>query len=188
MKAVIFSHLKESRYWGFPMLALALVFFNVNLVVAGAAIFLWLETNFFNRAAVLYVKRLQTDAEMPTRATPDSAGLDLYAATNALLKAKTTMWIATELKTEIPEGHVGFLMGKSGLIKNHSVVLANGAGIIDADYRGVLTVGLKNESDEDFEIQVGDKIAQLVILKYTKVQVEPANELSVTFRGENGLE
>ncbi len=95
--------------------------------------------------------------------------------------------VPTGIYVEIPEGYEGQVRARSGLAIKKGIGLVNGIGTIDSDYRGELCVPLINWGSEPFEIQDGDRIAQLVIAKYERVQIELVQELGDTDRGEGGF-
>ena len=88
---------------------------------------------------------------------------------------------------EVPEGYEAQVRARSGLAIKHGIGLLNGIGTIDADYRGEVRVPLINWSKEDFVINDGDRIGQVIITSYEKVDIELAEELSDTERGEGGF-
>ena len=134
-------------------------------------------------------KRLRPQAEAPRRATPGAAGLDLCACLDApLTLAPGQLALApTGVAVEIPEGMVGLLFGRSGLGVKHGVCLSNGVGVIDADYRGEICAGLCNVGSAPYEIQPGERVAQLVLLPIAAPQPEEAEELTETARGAGGF-
>ena len=112
----------------------------------------------------LQIKRVRAEATLPERATRDSAGLDLRACTDeeiCIMPGETAV-LPTGLAVALPEGSVGLVFGRSGLGIRHGIVPANAVGVIDADYRGEIMVGLANHSAEPYIIVPGDRIAQLV--------------------------
>ena len=111
---------------------------------------------------ILRIRKVHDSAILPTRATPDSAGLDLYSPRNYVIRKGGNLLINLELKIEIPVGHFGKIEGKSGLAYYNSIGV--GAGVIDKDYTGRIQVLLFNHGDEHFLIDRGDAVAQLLIL------------------------
>ena len=137
----------------------------------------------------LQIQRVRAGAALPERATPDSAGLDLRACTDAetcILPGETAV-LPTGLAVALPEGSVGLVFGRSGLGIRHGIVPANAVGVIDADYRGEIMVGLTNHAAEPYIIVPGDRIAQLVILPVLTPPVQEVDMLSETVRGQGGL-
>ena len=125
----------------------------------------------------------------PKYATEGSSGMDLcaYLDEPIVLKPMERRLIPTGLFAEIPAGYEGQVRARSGLAIKHGIGLVNSIGTIDSDYRGEYLIPLINFGSEDFVINDGDRIAQLVIAKYEKVEIEPVEELSDTERGEGGF-
>ena len=126
---------------------------------------------------------------VPTYATEGASGMDLRAYTEdpIVLQPMERKLIPTGLFVEIPRGYEGQVRARSGLAIKKGIGLVNSIGTIDSDYRGELCVPLINFGSESFEIENGDRIAQLVIAKYEKVEVELTDELEDTERGEGGF-
>ncbi len=126
--------------------------------------------------------------ELPEYKTAFSAGMDLRANLEAsvLLKPLERKIIPTGLYIEIPPGYEGQIRPRSGLAIKHGIGCPNSPGTIDADYRGELGVILVNLSKEDFTINDGERIAQLVIAKHETIVWEEVGELSETVRGTGG--
>ena len=132
------------------------------------------------------VKQLHQKATLPTRATVNSAGLDLYAPEQIVIKAKSMKMIPVGIAMSIPKGMYGRLAPRSGLTVKREIDVK--AGVVDNDFRGEITVVLKNMGDKDQEFNVGDKIAQLILEKYDDSQpVEWTMELDKTEREQNGF-
>ena len=116
-------------------------------------------------SAAVSIKRLHPDARIPSTAYAGDAGLDLSSVERLVLRPGRRSMVATGLAVAIPAGHAGFVQPRSGLAANHGIAVVNSPGLIDAGYRGELRVVLLNTDPErDFTIEVGDRIAQLVIL------------------------
>lgn len=126
---------------------------------------------------------------MPEYATSGAAGFDISAWLDRpfVLKAGERALIPTGLYFEVPEGYEAQVRARSGLAIKHGIGLVNGIGTVDADYRGEIRVPLINWSNEDFVINDGDRIGQVIITSYEKVELEAAEELSDTERGEGGF-
>jgi dUTP pyrophosphatase len=136
----------------------------------------------------LAVRRLSDAATMPTRANDGDAGLDLYAAEAATLRPGDRAMVATGIALEIPEGHAGLVLPRSGLAARHGIALVNAPGLIDSGYRGEVRVLLLNtDREEPFEIAPGDRIAQLLITPFAGATPIEATELAMTSRGEGGF-
>lgn len=127
---------------------------------------------------------LDDGAKMPTRAHPFDAGLDLYAQEDRIIEAKGSAVFDTGVHVQIPEGCVGFLKSKSGLNVKHGIV---SDGVIDSGYTGSIVVKLYNLSGFDYKVHAGDKISQLVILPCLLPELELADDLEDTDRGDGGF-
>ncbi|MBL7575098.1 dUTP pyrophosphatase [Peptoniphilus asaccharolyticus DSM 20463] len=125
----------------------------------------------------------------PAYETTGSAGMDIRANLDEqfILKPMSRAAIPTGLYMEIPEGYEAQVRARSGLAFKYGISLTNGIGTIDSDYRGELKVLLINLGDEDFVINNGDRIAQLVIAKYEKVEFVVVEDLSETDRNTGGF-
>ena len=133
----------------------------------------------------MLVKLLNEYAKLPTRGTIDSAGLDIYCPFNITVHADSQKRIPLGIAVEIPKGHMGLLVPRSSMSKT-PLRCANSVGIIDADYRGELSIAYENISCSDYTIFRGDRIAQLIIIPIAIVDVEEAQTLSETERGDGG--
>lgn len=125
-------------------------------------------------------------AKIPTRANPWDAGVDLYSIEDAYLESGDRMLIDTGVVIELPDGYVGLVCPRSGLAHKHGVTVLNSPGVIDSGYRGTIQINLINHGENYHVIEVGDKIAQLVIKQVVFPTFEVADSLSVTDRGEKG--
>lgn len=128
--------------------------------------------------------KLDNGAYTPTRAHSADAGLDIYSRERKLVRAHDSECFDTGIHIEIPKGFVGFLKSKSGLNVKHGLT---SEGVIDSGYTGSICVKLYNNSDEDYIINGGDKISQLVILPIVLPDLEIVKELGKTDRGNNGF-
>ena len=136
----------------------------------------------------LRITRLDDRAVVPTRAYADDAGLDLYALTEARLGPGERAAVPTGIAVEIPAGHAGLVLPRSGLAHRHGIALVNAPGLIDAGYRGEIKVLLLNtDRAEAFLISPGDRIAQLVIVRVEAPDVVEVAELAVSERGGGGF-
>jgi len=132
----------------------------------------------------LPVKRLHPDAQLPTRGTPESAGLDLYASNPATIPPGKRVVVGTSIAAAIPVGHVGLIWPRSGLAVKHGLDVL--AGVIDADYLGEIGVVLVNHGDKTVEVREGDRIAQLLVQPVAMVQPVDVEEFMETLRGTGG--
>ncbi len=127
--------------------------------------------------------------ELPKYETKGSAGIDLQANIHIPIELKPfdRALISTGLFISIPEGYEAQIRGRSGLALNHGITLANGIGTIDSDYRGEIKVILINLGKESYTINKGDRIAQMVFIKYEKADLLLVDELDETSRGSGGF-
>lgn len=127
--------------------------------------------------------------EIPKYETKGSSGMDLRANLDEaiIIKPLDRVLVPTGIFLEIPEGYEGQVRARSGLALKKGLSLPNGIGTIDSDYRGELKVILINLGKEDIVIENGDRIAQIVFIKYERAQVELVDELSSTDRSQGGF-
>ena len=136
----------------------------------------------------LRVVKLSRHAQLPSRARDGDAGLDLYAAEGTTIEPGRRAGIGTGIAIEIPAGHAGLVLPRSGLAARHGITLANSPGLIDSGYRGEVRVLLLNtDSSQSFEISPGDRIAQLLVTAYADLEAVEATELSDSARGARGF-
>ncbi|KIJ70476.1 hypothetical protein HYDPIDRAFT_23578 [Hydnomerulius pinastri MD-312] len=133
----------------------------------------------------LLIKRLSDKARVPTRGSALAAGYDLYSAEKKTIPAHGKALVDTQLSIAVPVGTYGRVAPRSGLASKF--MIDTGAGVIDADYRGVVFVLLFNLSDKDFEVEEGDRIAQLIIERIYTPEVLEVDDLGETHRGANGF-
>ncbi len=127
--------------------------------------------------------------ENPSYATHGSSGMDLRANLDEdlVIKSGEIELVPTGIFIEIPEGYEGQVRARSGLALKYGISLPNGIGTIDSDYRGELKVILINHGKEDFVIKNGDRIAQIVFIKYEKAELEIVDSLESTDRSSGGF-
>lgn len=128
--------------------------------------------------------KLDKGAYMPTRAHKTDAGLDLYSPINTTIYPDDSVCIDTGVHMEIPEGYVGDIKSKSGLMVNEDIVTD---GTVDCGYTGSVRVKLFNHGMTEVRIIKGQKIAQIVIKKIITPELELVDELGETERGDNGF-
>lgn len=132
--------------------------------------------------------RLSEAARPPARAHDGDAGYDLHAAEEASLEPGERTSVGTGIALAIPDGHAGLVLPRSGLAARHGIALVNAPGLIDAGYRGEVRVLLLNtDPDEAFEIAVGDRIAQLVIVRHAAPELVEVRALEESVRGSGGF-
>lgn len=126
---------------------------------------------------------------LPAYATELSAGMDLRAAIqeSVTLAPLQRALIPTGLRIELPEGYECQVRPRSGLALKHGITVLNTPGTVDADYRGEIGVILVNLSADPFTIEPGERIAQMVVAQYARVEWEQTSSLSDTMRGEGGF-
>ncbi len=136
----------------------------------------------------LRVARLDARAMLPTRAYPGDAGLDLYALEGAVLEPGERSTVRTGVAVEIPPGHAGLVLPRSGLAARHGIALVNAPGLIDAGYRGELMVLLLNtDREHSFAISRGDRIAQLLLVSVQLPGLVEVDALAWSERGAGGF-
>jgi dUTP pyrophosphatase len=132
--------------------------------------------------------RLTEAARAPLRAHSGDAGCDLFAAEAARLEPGERASVGTGIAVEIPEGSAGLVLPRSGLAARHGIAVVNAPGLIDAGYRGEVRVLLLNtDKREAFEVQPGDRIAQLVIVEIADADPLEVGELAESVRGDGGF-
>lgn len=140
----------------------------------------------------LRVYKMRANAVIPRYETSGAAGMDLAACLEAplVIPPGETARVSTGLQIALPAGHEGQVRPRSGLAARHGVTVLNSPGTIDEDYRGEVQVILINHGTEDFTIETGDRIAQLIVAQVTRVEVEIVNDepsLGGTKRGRGGF-
>jgi len=125
----------------------------------------------------------------PAYATPQSAGMDLKANIDEpiVMAPLERAMVPTGLSIELPDGYEAQIRPRSGLAAKFGVTVTNAPGTIDADYRGEIKVLLVNLSKEPFTVNPGERIAQMVIARYEKIEWEEVAELGESLRGEGGF-
>jgi dUTP pyrophosphatase len=136
----------------------------------------------------LPIRRLREDAVVPGRAYAGDAGLDLASCEHVELAPGERATVGTGLAVAIPEGCAGFVQPRSGLAAKHGITIVNAPGLIDSGYRGELKVTLLNtDAHEPFVVEVGMRIAQLVVLEVPGVEPIEVDELPDSERGVRGF-
>ena len=133
------------------------------------------------------IKKLYDDSIMPTRADEDSAGLDLYSHDNVYIEPHDTVKVSAGIAMETPKGTFGAIFARSGLSTKEGLRPANCVGVVDSSYRGEVFVALHNDTNEPRSVEVGERIAQLIVMEYPKVTLVETEELSDTERGSGGF-
>jgi dUTP pyrophosphatase len=136
----------------------------------------------------LRVSLLREGARLPSRAHDGDAGLDLHAAEPATIEPGERAEVGTGIAVEIPSGHAGLVLPRSGLAARHGIALVNSPGLIDSGYRGEVRVLLLNtDRARTFEVNPGDRIAQLLVTPFAGADPVEAIELAASTRAEGGF-
>lgn len=136
----------------------------------------------------LPITRLRDDAVLPEGAYPGDAGLDLVACDTVVLGPGERAVVPTGVAVAVPEGHVGFVVPRSGLALNHGISLVNTPGVIDSGYRGeLLVIALNTDRASEFTVEAGMRIAQLVVCPAPSVALLEVEALPDTVRGDAGF-
>lgn len=134
------------------------------------------------------IKILSRDAQIPHMAYNGDAGVDLRSVERIVLEPQERAMVATGLAIALPEGYAGFVLPRSGLAARHGISIVNAPGLIDSNYRGELKVILlNNDPNDSFAIEIGDRIAQLIVIPIPTINFEQVEELTESQRGESGF-
>ncbi len=136
----------------------------------------------------LAVHRLHPDAVVPSAPYAGDAGLDLASVEAFELEPGERRTVATGLAVAVPPGHAGLVQPRSGLAARHGITVVNSPGLIDSGYRGELKVVLLNtDREQPFAVEVGDRIAQLVVVAVPALELLEVDELPPSERAERGF-
>lgn len=133
----------------------------------------------------IQVKKLHPDAIVPSFAHPGDAGMDLFSVEDLVIAPGARASVPTGIAIALPDGYVSLVWDKSG--PSHKFGVKTLGGVLDSGYRGEYLIGLVNLGQEPFEIRKGQKIAQLLIQKVERPDIEEVDELSDTSRGTGGF-
>ena len=134
------------------------------------------------------VEVLITAQNVPSYSHPGDAGADLSSAEALTLAPGQRATVGTGVSIALPDGYVAFVVPRSGIAAKHGITIVNSPGTVDAGYRGELKVTLLNtDLSEPFEIAVGDRIAQVIVMPVTQARFIPVEKLPVSERGESGF-
>ncbi len=126
--------------------------------------------------------------EPPTYAHPGDAGADLVSADSLRLAPGQRALVGTGVSIALPDGYVAFVVPRSGLATKHGITIVNSPGTVDAGYRGEIKVTLLNtDASEPYDIAVGDRIAQLIVMPVSRANFIPVETLPESVRGEGGF-
>lgn len=131
------------------------------------------------------IKLLSEFAKIPQKKSAKAAGYDLFSAINTTIFAKSVATVPTDLAIQVPTGCYGRIAMRSGLAVGH--LLSISGGVIDQDYTGNVKIIIINHGKDDFIINRGDRIAQLIIEKISHPNIEIVDHLKESIRGENGF-
>ncbi|MDD7306326.1 MAG: dUTP diphosphatase [Peptoniphilaceae bacterium] len=133
--------------------------------------------------------KVQTDGSLPTYGTQHSAGIDIYCSNkeDIVIKPNEIKSVPTGIKIEIPEGYFAAIYPRSSTGVKRNLMLANSVGIIDSDYRGEIKLFFYNYGSSEQIIKYKDRLAQMIIQPYLKVNMKKVDNLSETIRGEGGF-
>lgn len=131
---------------------------------------------------------LISSANVPVYAHPGDAGADLTAAEACVLAPGARMTVPTGVSIALPDGYAAFVVPRSGLAASHGITIVNSPGTVDAGYRGEIKVTVLNtDTSRPFAIEIGDRIAQLIVMPVSRVTFVPVQKLPGSHRGEGGF-
>ncbi len=126
--------------------------------------------------------------QIPEYAHPGDAGADLTAAESLVLAPGERATVPTGVSIALPDGYVAFVVPRSGLAARHGITIVNSPGTVDAGYRGEIRVTMLNtDAEHPFAIEVGDRIAQLIVTPVSRARFIPVEKLPGSHRGEGGF-
>ncbi|MFL2901373.1 MAG: dUTP diphosphatase [Candidatus Pelagibacter sp.] len=135
------------------------------------------------------IKKLFPEVQLPSYKTSGASGMDLMAfiKSSITIKPKTSYLIPTGLSVAFSEDYEVQIRPRSGLAAKNNISVLNTPGTIDSDYRGEIKVIIYNHGNKDFPVNNGDRIAQMILTPVVKMELEEANDLPETIRGEGGF-
>lgn len=162
------------------------------LKIAMFVVFMKQTRGYFLQKINVHISRLSTkflDIPLPKYATEGSAGMDICAAVESdlTIEAGTTVLVPTDFSIELPAGFEAQIRPRSGLAIKYNIGIMNSPGTIDSDYRGEVKILLTNFGKNSFVVKRGDRIAQMVVATYQRVEWNESAELSKTERGVGGF-
>lgn len=135
----------------------------------------------------LKIKLINENAKLPVQANKGDAGLDVFAAEEKLIKKGAAELVSTGIVLELPLGTEAQVRPRSGLALKHAVTVLNSPGTIDEGYRGEVKIILINHGENDFKVEKGMRIAQIVIAPVPKVNIIQVDKITTSERGINGF-
>ncbi len=135
------------------------------------------------------IKRLSSEVQLPSYKTSGASGMDLmaYLKSSVTIKPKTSSLIPTGLSIAFSEEYEIQIRPRSGLAAKNNISVLNTPGTIDSDYRGEIKVIIYNHGNNDFLINNGDRIAQMILMPVVKMEIEETRDLPETIRGKGGF-
>ncbi|CAN5158242.1 dUTP diphosphatase [soil metagenome] len=134
------------------------------------------------------VEVLIASGEVPQYAHPGDAGADLHAGESLVIPPGARATVGTGVSIALPDGYVAFVVPRSGLAAKHGITIVNSPGTVDAGYRGEIRITLLNtDTQSPFPIEVGDRIAQLVVMPVSRAKFIPVETLPGSHRGQSGF-
>ena len=140
-----------------------------------------------NKNIEIEIKLISPNGKIPSQKYDSDIGYDISASENITLKSNEVTLVNTGLAINLPNQCAGFVLPRSGLSTKHKITLINSPGLIDPGYTGELLVPLMNHADKDYDIEVGDRIAQLVLIDTNKVDFKLVDNLPETDRSSGGF-
>ncbi|VDM92502.1 unnamed protein product [Onchocerca ochengi] len=158
---------------------------KVDVILAVKALILEIISSTEAEKKSIYFKKLSENAHIPTYGSEWAAGADLYSAYDCVVPAKGKASVGTDLQVQIPRGYYGRIAPRSGLAAKKFIDV--GAGVVDSDYRGHLSIVLFNFGTEDFQVKKGDRIAQLICEKISHCEFVEVESLEKSERDADGF-
>ncbi len=140
-----------------------------------------------NKNIEIELKLINDNATVPSRKHDSDIGYDISAAIDVLIPSKQVQLINTGIAINLPNQCAGFVLPRSGLASKHKITLINSPGLIDPGYTGELMVPLINHGSSDYQIKIGDRIAQLVLINTNSVEFKIVENLPDTDRSAGGF-
>jgi dUTP pyrophosphatase len=140
-----------------------------------------------NCQAKVKIKKLTQTAQLPIKATPESAGFDLHTIEDVTIAPGEHCAVSTGLAVELQPGFAMLIYPRSGNAKKYGITLSNAVGVVDSDYRGEVKILLHNAGNNEVHFRVGDRIAQAIIHQLPAIEIVECEDLSNTVRGAGGF-
>ena len=140
-----------------------------------------------NKNIEIEIQLISSNGKIPSQKHVSDIGYDISASDNVTLKSNEVTLVSTGIAINLPQQCAGFVLPRSGLSTKHKITLINSPGLIDPGYTGELLVPLINHGDVDYEIKVGDRIAQLVLINTNSVNFKVVDSLPETDRSSGGF-